>query len=584
MLVSTKKQLNSYPKILNWSSKRYKSLPSIPGKTSIPLLPKRIIPINKLDVTIDKKNRVHLNSPITLKQAWNCYYALCQSYKNISCTKLPRVTKKWLEMTNLMREDFRKQYEKLLLSGQDIADKQYRDLKLVLAQNKSVLSGVSWREKEGDDPIIILDDEVNLDHAQKYFNELNENNNVQWEDLPDSERFEYRNAYRELLSAGRDMYQGKIVPLTTSPQENNNYVKPKPEPKVRVTSFPLRRSELRTFYVKLRTPFFVPFGFVEAKNRGQSEYTKLSKEELLYYELIYFDLKARTRASTLEALSASEPPSEHIKQNSAIKRDPDGSIRISGEITLKDALVYFEYMKLRKLRKVQLHVPRKDYLAVLEEWKKMTLEEKEKYRLQYKDMIKYGYIVHDKQLVSLSSKVKPRYEPQKDREILKHRQGFRYYTLKRASDLGDSERNVRPQTRKEWNSFTPDEKEVWFNELDKHVYQGKEESQSKEMIRFIYTIRRSIMKSKFESGTCPIPDQVRVYYFKKRLREWDNLGMMRRSVYNIVNRDWKNLPMDEYNQLESECAESMSQSQLSEKDLRIDEVKSDNQEDNSINQ
>ena len=175
---------------------------------SVPsLLPERIRPINKLDITIDKENNIKLNTPITLQQAWNYFYALNQCPRN-GPRKLEYIRSRWFGMTDLMRNEYRLIYQELLQNGKDVWDNQHVDLRLILSENISVLTGVKYKFIDNK---IVLQDEVNLNNAEKYFNELNNpiNNGVNaFEILSHEEKLEYRDAYLELLSSGRDLYNG----------------------------------------------------------------------------------------------------------------------------------------------------------------------------------------------------------------------------------------------------------------------------------------------------------------------------------------------------------------------------------------
>lgn len=276
----------------------------IPPKPPLTLIPKRLIPINNLDITIDEDNdTIQLNSPITLKQAWNCYYALGQCHVRPSHCDGDRIRMKWDSMTDLMREDFRLTYEKLLKYGKDVFDKKYVDLRLVLSQNVSVFSGVRFYEREGK---IIIEDGINLRHGRIYFNALNNLGNDDkdsWGRLPYEDKVEYLDAYRKLLSSGRDLYQGKIVPVTIPPIENTDApyreTEPEPEPEpeveIEIKQSNINKSLFCSFYVSLKRPFFLPFGQPNVDHLGQCEFQTLSTEQLDYYLNIYLDWKAKTK-------------------------------------------------------------------------------------------------------------------------------------------------------------------------------------------------------------------------------------------------------------------------------------------------
>lgn len=51
-------------------------------------------------------------------------------------------------MTNLMREDTRSTYQELLQSGKDAWNKQHVDLKLILSENVSALTGVRFKFRD----------------------------------------------------------------------------------------------------------------------------------------------------------------------------------------------------------------------------------------------------------------------------------------------------------------------------------------------------------------------------------------------------------------------------------------------------
>ncbi|KAG7661630.1 uncharacterized protein J8A68_004899 [[Candida] subhashii] len=510
---------------------------------SVPsLLPERIRPINKLDITIDKENNIKLNTPITLQQAWNYFYALNQCPRN-GPRKLEYIRSRWFGMTDLMRNEYRLIYQELLQNGKDVWDNQHVDLRLILSENISVLTGVKYKFIDNK---IVLQDEVNLNNAEKYFNELNNpiNNGVNaFEILSHEEKLEYRDAYLELLSSGRDLYNGKIVPLTGAPSEDDDhpYIEPEPEPEPEAAVGMVKKlgnTKLRDFYVSLATPHYYPSGI-----RGpllspivRQEFPSLSKEQWNHCMTIYLDRRSRK------------------KESSPKKQVSSGTDEFERDFRHVYAWMYFRF---------KAGQDGAFSVSLSQKWSKLSKEERNKYGLEYQKILNSGYCIYNKKLIPIQEKanIESRKPPAK---FSWGGRAFRYYCAKRAVQLRTTSTKAK-EIREEWNKLDSDQRDEWVEELKRLVYEGKGECNSPTIIKLIVKIRRALNSQSrgVTSGEQEVAlsrEEIWNYFATKRTRELADTEVANISVAHTQKKEWNEISLQEYDRLEREYKQAISHS------------------------
>ncbi|KAG7664316.1 uncharacterized protein J8A68_002174 [[Candida] subhashii] len=521
----------------------------------IPLVPERIIPINKHDITIDNESNIKLNSPITLQQAWNYFYATKQCLSFEKKKEVEAVRRKWFAMTNLMREDIRLAYQDLLQSGKDVWNKQHVHLKLTLSENISALTGVRFSFSDDGSGKVIVDDEVNLHHAEKYFNEcasssIEISNNVRssFETLSNEEKLAYRDAYLELLSSGRDMYNGKIVPLTGTPSQNDDhpYIEPDPEEDIEIKIFkPQNRAQVCRFYVSFASYQYLPVVYrnsqdhstvaAAAEAMAQNQYYSFSAARKDHYKTLFFDWYSRKKVSSMSSQTNSK-----------------GKAETTREITNNDAFHYFCHQKSRQTGE-------KFLLALgAAEWRKLSDQERDNYKSVYQKIVDSGYCMHKLGLIPIHGKESIAKWP-KQTMSMKTVRGYHY--LKRSLQLNKLDEDVRDQLTIEWSNLGKSEKNALLEELKQLVYEGKGECSTPEMITKIVNIGRSLDSQ--TEGIVPTRDKVRLYYIRKRSKELSITGLRPSAINKMASNEWKEMTLQEYDKIDREYRSKMpSESQI----------------------
>ncbi|KAG7664628.1 uncharacterized protein J8A68_001853 [[Candida] subhashii] len=524
----------------------------------LPLVSERINPINKLDITIDDENNIKSNSPITLEQAWNYFFATKQSLQLPGNRKVEKVRRQWFSMTNLMREDIRSTYQELLQSGKDLWNKQHVDLKLILSENISVLTGVRFKFRDDGSCKAIVEEEVNLHHAEKYFNQvtgcgkdIGNNTRPSFESLCNEEKLAYRDTYLNLLSSGRDIYNGKIIPLTGAPAQNDDhpYIEPDPEEAIEIKKVKVSKDMVRAFYRKLKVHHYLPVaGTIHIADTAYSmaahQFYTLSTEQRDYYKPIFLDWYSRVKNKSMSS-SAKEGTRR------SLNIPPNSGRVIARQANFGHAFRYFRYQALRKT-----NVDGRVASATLE-WNKLSSEEKNCYRLVYQKILDLGYCMHNSRLIPIQEKESIE---KKRRRNVPLTNAYLYYRLEKLHVIG--------QEGKEWKNLDESEKNACLEELNQLVHEGKGECSTPEIISFIVSIRSSLISQ--DEGIVPTRENVFIYYVLKLRRELLNTDLTVHAIRTIAKRKWDKMTLQDFDKLDREYRSivpwSASQSTWEEED------------------